>query len=184
MIISLIAAAAENDVIGAHGELPWKLSADLKRFRELTTGHPVIMGRKTYESIGRPLPNRQNIVVTRQPDWTAEGVEVVHSLEEAVDSVAGSRLQVPGSPSYVPNSQFQIPNSSEVFIIGGGEMYKQALPSAQRIYLTRVEATVEGDAFFPALNSEEWTEVSREDHPADEKNQFAFTFFVYERAPR
>ena len=161
MIVSLIAAAAENDVIGAHGALPWKLPADLKRFRALTSGHAVIMGRKTYESIGRPLPKRRNIVVTHQADFAPAGCEVVHSLGDALALVAGE---------------------ADVFVIGGGEIYRQALPLAHRIHLTRVHAAVEGDTSFPALDALEWREVARDDHAADGENQYAYTFLTYEKA--
>lgn len=160
MILSLIAAASENDVIGAHGALPWKMPSDLKRFRALTSGHTVIMGRKTYESIGRALPKRRNIVITRQPDFAPEGCEIVHSLDEALALVA---------------------DEEEVFIIGGGEIYRQALPAARRIHLTRVHASVEGDTTFPALPPSEWRETGREEHAPDAENPFAFTFLTYER---
>ncbi len=166
MIVSLIAAASENNVIGVHGVLPWKLPADLKRFKELTSGHPIIMGRKTYESIGRPLPNRRNIVVTHRKDLQIEGYDVVASMKEAL------RLA----------SSFQLPaSSSEIFVIGGGEIYRQALPLAHRIYLTRVHASIEGDTFFPEVPMDEWREVSREEYSADSDNQYPFTFLLYER---
>lgn len=157
--ISLIAAASENNVIGDHGKIPWDIPADMKHFRAITIGKPVIMGRKTYESIGHPLPKRPNIVITRQKGFTAEGCEVVGSLEEAIEKVE---------------------RTEEVFVIGGGEIYKDALPRADRVYLTRVHATIEGDAYFPEFHSEHWVERSRERHEA-EGGQPAYTFLVYER---
>lgn len=167
MIISLIAAASENNVIGARGNLPWKLPDDWKHFKELTSGHPIIMGRKTFASIGRPLPNRRNIVITHREGWSADGCDVVHSLDEAFRQALSFELSAL--------------SASELFIIGGGEIYRQALPRADRIYLTRVHAMVEGDVTFPALPPSEWREVNREEHPADERHQHPFTFLVYER---
>jgi len=172
MIISLVVAASDNNVIGVKGHLPWKLPNDLKHFRTLTEGHTVIMGRKTFESIGHPLPNRQNIVISRQEGWKAEGCTVVKSFPEALESAR---------PFTLP------PNGKEVFVIGGGQIYGQALPFADRLYLTRVHAEVEGDAFFffpptsPLGAASEWKEVSRETHEADEKNPHMYTFLVYER---
>lgn len=161
MRISLIAAASENNVIGKGNVIPWKLPDDLQHFREVTKGHPVVMGRKTYESIGRPLPDRRNIVITRK-DMTIEGCDVVHSFEEALELAAED-------------------HSDEVFVIGGGEIYKEALPHADRIYFTHVHGTFEGDATFPEFHPEKWAEIEREEHPADEKHTHAFTFVTYER---
>jgi dihydrofolate reductase len=158
--ISLIVAMSENRVIGRQGRLPWRLPDDLKRFKELTTGHTVIMGRKTFESIGRPLPQRRNIVASRNPDWAAEGVEIAHSLDEALVRTAGE---------------------AEVFIIGGEQLYRAALPRADRIYLTRVLACIEGDAFFPSFQNTQWTLAQRLEHPADERHEYAMTFEAYER---
>lgn len=157
MRISLIAAVSENNVIGDHGRIPWDLPEDLQHFRTITLGKPIIMGRKTYESIGHPLPKRQNIVITRQKDFIAEGCEVVGSLEDA--------LQVAGK------------DSEEVFVIGGGEIYREAFPKADRVYLTRVHATIEGDAYFPEFHPEHWQEVSRERHEGEP----AWTYLVYEK---
>ena len=161
MIISLIAAASENNVIGKEGELPWDLPNDLKFFRSTTSGHPVIMGRKTFESIGHPLPKRRNIVITRGTAYEAEGAEIVHSIDDALSLFAD--------------------DDEEVFIIGGGEVYQQALPLADRVYLTRVHTVIEGDAFFPELDDEGWEEVSSEHHGTDEEHEFAYTFFTFER---
>ena len=159
-MISLIVAASTNNVIGLHGDLPWRLSDDLKRFKAVTMGKPIIMGRLTWESIGRPLPGRQNIVVTRQADYSAEGCDVVTSVDEALDA-AGA----------VP----------EIMVIGGGDIYRQLLPRASRVYLTRVEAEIEGDTFFPELDDAEWELVASEPHEADEKNAHAFTFMTLQR---
>ena len=164
MIISLIAAASENNVIGNHGTLPWSLPDDLKHFRTVTEGHPVIMGRKTFASIGKPLPNRKNIVITRGT-MTMPGCDIVHSLEEALDLARAA-------------------NAAEVFVMGGGEIYAQALPIADRVYLTRVHATIEGDAFFPELDPQEWEETEQHEHAQDEKHAYACTFTLYERRGR
>lgn len=163
MIISLIAAASENNVIGNKGKLPWNLPADLKYFRTVTQGHPVIMGRKTFQSIGRVLPKRRNIVVSRHefPQTPLE-FDVAHSVEEAIALCKDDP-------------------SGEVFIIGGGEIYEQAMPLANRIYLTRVHATVEGDAYFPKIDAKEWKEISREDHEADAENPAKYSFIVFSR---
>jgi dihydrofolate reductase len=156
-VISLIVAASMNNVIGAKGDLPWRLSSDLKRFKALTMGKPIVMGRKTYESIGRPLPGRQNIVVTRNPDFVAEGCDVVASIDAAIE-VAG--------------------DAEEIMIIGGSHIYEAFLPRADRIYLTRVQAEIEGDAFLPALRQSEWREVSAETHAADDSNDYDAVFSV------
>lgn len=157
MIVSLIAALDRQRGIGKDNQLPWRLTADLKRFRELTTGHHLIVGRKTYESIGKPLPNRTMIIVTRQPDFQAEGCLIVDSIAAAL-ALAESR------------------GESEVFVIGGAEIYAQTLSLADCLYLTFVEAEVEADAFFPAYEAAHWVERETIPHAADEKNQFAFTF--------
>lgn len=157
--ISIIVAVAENGVIGRAGGLPWRLPADLRRFRERTMGHPVIMGRRTWESIGRPLPGRRNIVVTRTPGFRAPGAEIAGSLEEA--------LRLAG-------------DTDEIFVIGGAQLYAEALPRADRIYMTRVRAAPEGDAWFPPWNPAEWVELGRAHHPADQANPFAFDEIVYD----
>lgn len=165
MRVSLIAAVSENDVIGCKGKIPWDLPADLQYFRHMTGDYPVIMGRRTYESIRRPLPGRQNIVITHRLDFHPLGCDVVHSLEEALEC---ARKRCP----------------EEVFVIGGEEIYRAALPLADRIYLTRVHAEVEGDAMFPSLSDAEWHVVSSDRHGADEKHAYPFTFFIYERRKR
>jgi len=159
--LSLIVAMSLNRVIGREGDLPWRLSADLKQFRKLTTGHAILMGRKTYDSIGRPLPQRRSIVITRNEQYRPAGVETAGSLEEAIQLVG---------------------NDDEVFIIGGGAVYEQALPLADRLYVTLVEAEVEGDTFFPPTDHAQWRIVSDEAHPADDKNDWSYRFQIYERA--
>lgn len=160
--ISAIAAMSLNRVIGDDNQLPWHLPADLKHFKTLTSGHPILMGRKTYESIGRPLPNRTNIIITRNSDYNAPGCTVVQSIQQAMELAATL-------------------NSNEIFIIGGAEVYKQLLPHIERIYLTIVQETFGGDAFFPELNETEWKESNREDHNADENNEYAYTFVVMDK---
>lgn len=162
MIISLIVAAATNGAIGKDNQLLWHLPNDLRYFKNSTWGMPVIMGRRTFESVNKPLPGRINIVITRQPAWHAEGVIRAASLEEAL-------------------SEARATHCNEVFIIGGGEVYQQALPLASRIYLTRVHAQPEGDTFFPAPDPAAWQLVDAEDHPADEKHAFAYSFQRWER---
>jgi dihydrofolate reductase len=162
-MISIIAAMAENRVIGINNTLPWRLPADLRHFRQLTTGHHVIMGRRNYESIGRPLPDRTNIIVTRNPSYQAPGCQVKHSLVDALQ-----------------NTQ----NDPEVFIIGGAEIYRQAIGDADRIYLTLVHAEISGDTFFPELDARKWHEISRTRHEADEKNPYAYSFVTYDRKNR
>jgi dihydrofolate reductase len=160
--IALIAAMAENRVIGRENRLPWRLSADLRRFKSLTMGKPVIMGRKTYESIGKPLPGRSNIVVTRDPDYRAPGCRVVHSLEQALEAAAGH---------------------DEVMVIGGAELYRQTLERAERMYLTLVKTEVDGDALFPDIQPQQWRELERASHRADEKNEYDYDFVTLERVP-
>ncbi|HHJ18122.1 MAG TPA: type 3 dihydrofolate reductase [Gammaproteobacteria bacterium] len=160
MRVALIAALAENRVIGRDNQLPWRVPADLKHFKALTMGKPIIMGRKTWESIGRPLPGRDNIVVTRDAGYRAEGCKVVHSVAEA--------LQAAG-------------DAGEAMIIGGANLYEQTLDVADRLYLTQIRAEVEGDARFPVIDMQAWREIERESHPADERNEFAYDFVVLER---
>lgn len=148
---------SKNRVIGNDNKLIWKLSSDLKRFKELTTDNPVVMGRKTYESIGKPLPNRRNIIITRQPDYQVDECEIVSSLEEA--------LLITGN---------------DCFIIGGGEIYKQSLPLANKIYLTLVNEEFEGDTQFPEIDSS-WVKLSKIDFNSDEKNNHNYSFIEYER---
>ncbi|UCE77971.1 MAG: dihydrofolate reductase [Gammaproteobacteria bacterium] len=151
---------AENRVIGRENRLPWRLSADLRRFKSLTMGKPVIMGRKTYESIGKPLPGRSNIVVTRDRDYRAQGCRVVHSLEQALEAAAGH---------------------DEVMVIGGAQLYRQTLDRAERMYLTLVKTELDGDALFPQIEMRHWRELERESHRADEKNEYDYDFVTLER---
>ncbi len=162
MTISLVVAASTNNVIGRDGGLPWHLPDDLRHFKRLTTGKPVIMGRRTFESIGRPLPNRHNLVMTRDPDYAAEGCDVVTSVDEALDAAAGA---------------------GEVMVIGGGQVYRDFLPHADRIYLTRVQAEVDGDTYFPEIGEAEWLLVSTEHHADDDRHDYAFDLMVFERRP-
>lgn len=160
--VSLIVAVSENDVIGLPGRmLPWRLTGDLRHFRELTTGHPIIMGRKTYATIGRPLPNRENIIVSRNPDFKAPGIHVVASLDVALKMAKSL-------------------DKKEIFIGGGGSLYEQAMPIATKLYLTRVHADVSGSVYFH-MNKSDWTLLASEDHRADGENEHAFTWEVYKR---
>lgn len=159
-MISLIAAIGKNNELGKKNTLLWHMPADMKHFRETTSGHAVLMGRKTFESIGRPLPKRRNIVITRDASFAADGVEAAHSLEEALALVK---------------------NEDEAFVIGGAEIYKQSLPFAGRLYITHVGAEDKAaDAFFPEIIPVVWNEISREEHPADADNPHAYAFSVYE----
>lgn len=163
-MISLIVAMAKNRVIGIQNRLPWSIPEDLRRFRALTSGHPIVMGRKTFDSIGKPLPHRTNIVVTRDRSQSEErfaGCQVVSSLEEAL--LIAEDAQVPGN--------------EEIFIIGGGEIYRQALPQADRLYLTLIDQDVEGDAFFPEIEWSSFQEISRE----RQESPVAFDFVVLQK---
>lgn len=160
--ITLIVAVARNGVIGAEGGMPWHLPADLAHFKRLTIGKPVLMGRRTWESIGKPLPQRRNLVLTRDAHWQAEGAERVGSIDEALQRIAGT-------------------GASELMVIGGAEVYRQALPEAGRIYLTLVHAEPEGDTRFPDLEPDEWREVARREQLADARNPHDLSFIVLER---
>ena len=157
MIVSLLVAMDERRGIGREGRLPWRLSTDLKRFRELTMGHHIVVGRKTFESIGKPLPGRSMIVVTRDAVYHAQGCVTAHSIAEATE-----RARAEGE--------------AELFVCGGAEIYAQTLSRAERIYLTRVHADCDADTFFPELDRDDWVEESSESHAADEKNEYPFTF--------
>ncbi|VAX04612.1 Dihydrofolate reductase [hydrothermal vent metagenome] len=163
MTLSLIWAMADNRVIGIENRLPWKLPADMKWFRQNTMGKPIIMGRLTFESFGaKPLPGRRNIIVSRNPSYTADGIEVYTSLEDALQSTQ---------------------NNEETMIIGGMSLYKQALPLADRLYMTLIHANVKGDAWFPEFDLHEWQETARNDFPADEKNPHAYSFITLDKQP-
>ena len=163
MLISIVVAASTNNVIGVGGELPWRLADDLKNFKAITLGKPIIMGRLTWESIGRPLPGRQNIVMSRQSSFTADGCDVVTTPAAAL-AAAGA--------------------AEEVMIIGGGRIYEMFLPKARRLYLTRVHADIDGDTFFPAIEATDWQLLDSEARVADASNEYAFDFKVYERTVR
>ncbi len=165
MIISLIAALSKNRVIGKNNDLPWHLPDDMKYFMQTTKDHHVIMGRKNYDSIPekfRPLPNRTNIVVTRQKDFSAPNCTIVNSIEQgiAIAKKAGEQ---------------------EAFIIGGAQIYKEGMALTQRMYLTEIQAEIQGDTHFPEITSGKWKEISRIHHPADEKHKFKFDFVIYDR---
>jgi dihydrofolate reductase len=165
MIISLIAARSRNGVIGRNNDLPWKLPDDMKYFMTTTRGHVVIMGRKNYDSLPasyKPLPNRTNVVVTRQRAFHAPACVVVHDMNQALEVARKN-------------------NESETFVIGGAEIYALALPSADRLYLTEIDADIQGDTYFPSFEREEWRVTSRTHHDADEKHAYPFDFVVYQR---
>lgn len=162
MHISLIVAAAANQAIGKAGQLLWHLPKDLKFFKNTTWGMPVIMGRKTFESVNKPLPGRINIVITSNADWKAEGTQTASSLSDALE-------------------QAKATNCKEIFVIGGGEIYRQALPLADTVYLTRVHAELEGDTFFPVLDENEWQMTGSDDFETDEKHAYPFSIQVWKR---
>jgi dihydrofolate reductase len=160
MILSLIAAVSENNVLGKDNALLWNMPADLKFFKDTTINHSIIMGRKTFDSIGRALPKRRNIVVTRSVGFQAEGCEVTGSIKEAIDLCKGEE---------------------EVFIVGGGEIYKHSMHLADRIYLTRIQQVFDGDAYFPEFSMYDWKLVNHQRFKADEKNQYDYSFSVYDK---
>jgi dihydrofolate reductase len=151
---------AKNRVIGANGAIPWHLPGELRRFRQLTTGHHIIMGRKTWESIGRPLPGRTSVIVTRQAAYAATGVRIAHTLDAAIAACGGD---------------------DEIFVIGGAELYARALPRADRLYVTTVDAEVAGDTVMPEFSMKDWREVSTSSYPADERHRYAYRCAVYEK---
>ena len=165
MKISLIVAKARNNVIGKDNQLVWKLSGDLQHFKRTTLGHHVIMGRKTFESMGKPLPRRTSIVITRNKDYQVPSPHyVVHSLDEALKIVEEKGLE-------------------QAFILGGSEIFKQALPLTDEMIITEVDADPDGDTFFPSLDYSKWEKVSEERHPKDKKNEYNYTFVIYHRKP-
>jgi dihydrofolate reductase len=161
MRIAIIVAMAENRVIGRNNQLPWRIPADLGHFKMLTMGKPIIMGRRTHESIGRPLPGRDNIVITADSDYQADGCQVVHSIDQALEAAG---------------------DCDEAMIIGGADLYRQTLEYADRLYLTLVKADPEGDTWFPAIEAQQWREIERETHKADERNEYDYDFVVLDRA--
>ncbi|WP_347156452.1 dihydrofolate reductase [Pontibacter chitinilyticus] len=160
-MIALVVAVAENNVIGKDNQLIWHLPADLKHFKQITMGHPILMGRKTYESIGKPLPGRTSLIITTQMGYTAADCIVVHTLQEAFEKA----LEL----------------DEQVYLIGGAEIYKQALPQVDTIYLTRLHHQFEGDTYFPELHENEWQVVSEEKHAPDEKNKYSYSFLELRR---
>ncbi len=163
-MISLLVAMDRNQLIGKNNDLPWRLPADLAYFKRVTMGHTIIMGRKTYDSIGRPLPGRENIIVTRDTSYKAEGCKVIHSIEEIVKM----------------NQQ----TDQELFVIGGAEIFKEILPHSDRLYITEINKEFEGDTYFPAFEKDKWKVTSREQGIKDEKNPYDYTFLVYEKIPQ
>lgn len=169
MIVSIIVAMAENGIIGRDGDMPWHIPADLKHFRDVTSGKPVIMGRRTFQSIGRPLPNRTNIVVTRDKDFNAEGTVIAHGLHDALR---------------IAERQAGLDDVDEIMVIGGGQIYAECLDRANRVYLTRIHVTTDGDTWFPALDPAHWRESSRQEEKAGDNGTPACSFVVLERISR
>ncbi|MBA8878670.1 dihydrofolate reductase [Phyllobacterium myrsinacearum] len=165
-MISFVVAVAQNGVIGRDNGLPWRLSSDMKRFKAVTMGKPIVMGRKTWDTLGKPLPGRTNIVITRDPAFSVAGVIAVRSVDEAL-MIAGSHAAAD--------------KVDEICVIGGGEIYRQLLDRADRLYITWVLSNIEGDAFFPALDAKVWNEVSSEEFPAGEKDNYPTRYAIYER---
>ena len=160
-MLTIIAAVANNNALGKNNDLIWHLPADLKRFKKITLGHHIIMGRKTFESLGKPLPNRTTIIITRNTDYKVEGCIVVHDLTAAIEAAG---------------------EDENPFILGGAEIYKQAMPIADVLDLTLVHESFDADAFFPEINMSVWKEVNREDHVADEKNKYDYSFVQYKKS--
>ena len=167
MKIALIVAVSQNNVIGRDNQLPWHLPEDLQYFKSMTMGKPILMGRKTFESIGRPLPGRVNIVITRDPDWIAEGVEIVSTIDDAMAAGAVA---------------CKAADSDEIMIIGGAQIYRDCLPLADVLYLTKVEAEIEGDAFFPDIDLDQWQEVSEKSPKTIDK--YAYRFVILKRTQK
>lgn len=164
--VAMIAAMARNRVIGINNQLPWYLPNDLRFFKAVTMGKPIIMGRKTFQSIGKPLPGRTNIIITRDPDYRADGVVVVHSVDQAIEKAT---------------SVAELDGASEVMVIGGAEIYQAVLPRADRLYLTRVEADVDGDAWFPGLVWSQWQQTEREQFAAEGPNPYDYAIEIYQK---
>ncbi|MGI8581525.1 MAG: dihydrofolate reductase [Chitinophagaceae bacterium] len=162
LIISHLVAASENNVIGRNNKIPWHLPNDLKFFKNKSWAMPVIMGRNTYESLDKPLQGRINVVITTNKDWQRDDVTVAHSIDEAIEKACES-------------------DCNELFIIGGGETFKQSMDIVNRIYLTRVHTTIDGNTFYPSFDESKWKLISEDRHPADEKHQFAYTFQLWEK---
>ncbi len=170
-MLCAVVAIGENNVIGRDGGLPWRLPDELAYFKKITLGRPVIMGRRTFEEeLGKPLPGRTNIVITRQPDWSADGVTIAHDLDAAIDLAR----------DLLTDDAWEDPDRCPA-ILGGGQVYAQALPRVDRIYLTLVHAHPDGDTTFPELDASEWVEASADHHPADDRHEHAFTMKVLDR---
>ena len=161
-MLSHIVAASENNIIGSNNDIPWKLSNDFKYFKNKTWGMPVIMGRNSFDAMKKALPGRINVVITRKTDWQPENVFVEHAIDEAIEKAKESEAK-------------------EIFIIGGGEIFRQTIGIVDRIYLTRVHATLEGDTFYPEINHDQWELAKSDSFPADEKNNYSYTFEVWEK---
>ncbi len=160
MTLAIIVATDEQGLIGKDNDLPWKLSADLQYFRRITMGKPIVMGRNTHESIGRALPGRHNIVITSDKNYQAEGCSVVHSIDAALAECM---------------------DDEEIMVMGGASLYKQLLPQADKLYLTKVHANLEGDTWFPDWHKDHWQEISCDDHLADDKNEYPYSFIIYQK---
>lgn len=160
-MINIVVAKASNNVIGAKNDLIWHLPNDLKHFKSITSGHPIIMGRKTFESLGRPLPNRTNIVVTRDQNWNTEGIEIASSLPKAIE--VAKKID------------------DDIYILGGGNIYKQAMEFTDVLYITEVHHEFDGETYFPEIDLDEWEEVEREDFKKDEKHLYAYSFVTYKK---
>jgi dihydrofolate reductase len=174
--LTIVVAVSEDGVIGREGDLPWRLSADLQRFKRITMGHHLLMGRKTYESIGRLLPGRTTTIITRNNDYRVEGAIVGNSLDELLQKI---------NDSHIDRAKLNVADAdisnNEIFVVGGGEVYATTLPLATRIHFTRVHTKISGDAFFPKVDWAQWKEVRSEFQPADEKNDFDSTYRLFER---
>lgn len=166
--ISIIVSISNNGCIGGNNTLLWKQSADLKRFKELTTGHIVIMGQKTFDSIGMALPNRYNIVISDEKDKNIRGCVVVNSIKDAIEDA-----------NFINNEMGEL--KDEIFVIGGGSIYKQFMSYANKMYITRIDCEVKGDTYFPYINDDEWRITFKEEHKKDDKNQYNYTYEIYER---
>ena len=166
MKIAMIAAVAENNAIGINNKMPWYLPGDLRYFKAVTMGKPIIMGRKTFDSLRKPLPGRTNIVITRDKSWDHEGVKVVHNLQDAISLAEDVAL---------------INGNDEIMVIGGEQIYRQALPMAERLYLTKVFRSFEGDAFFPEIDDSEWLVTAREDKTSEEGEALEFSYLVLDK---
>ena len=167
MKLALIAAVADNNAIGINNKMSWYLPGDLRYFKAVTMGKPIIMGRKTFDSLRKPLPGRTNIVITRDKDWAHEGVKVVHSLDDAIALAEDIAL---------------INGNEEIMVIGGEQIYRQAIDRADRLYLTRVYQSFDGDAFFPEINQQEWREISRKDIQSEDDQPLTYSYLVLDKA--